>query len=69
MKAVQVSELNGPDCAVVADVPEPQMDGAMTVEVHSAGIAFPDLLMTRGLYQYKPDPPFFVCFEGAGVVR
>jgi NADPH2:quinone reductase len=57
LKAVQVSELNGPDSAVVADVPEPEMDGAMTVEVKAAGIAFPDLLMTRGQYQYKPVHP------------
>ncbi|HYH58551.1 MAG TPA: alcohol dehydrogenase catalytic domain-containing protein, partial [Thermoleophilaceae bacterium] len=68
MKAIQVSELNGPDSAVRADVSEPQMDGAMTVEVKAAGIAFPDLLMTRGLYQYKPDPPFILGSEGAGVV-
>ena len=68
MKAVQVSEVNGPDAAVVADVDEPSVDGAMTVEVHAAGIAFPDLLMTRGLYQYRPDPPFVLGSEAAGVV-
>jgi NADPH2:quinone reductase len=69
MRAVQVSELNGPDSAqVVEDAPEPQMDDAMTVEVKAAGIAFPDLLMTRGLYQYKPDPPFILGSEAAGVV-
>jgi NADPH2:quinone reductase len=68
LKAVQVAELNGPDSAQVAEVDEPSMDGAMTVEVHSAGIAFPDLLMTRGLYQYKPDPPFVLGSEAAGVV-
>src|SRR6185436_7727689 len=68
MKAVQVSELIGPDAAVTADVPEPQLDGAMTVEVEAAGIAFPDLLMTRGLYQYKPEPPFVLGSEAAGTV-
>jgi NADPH:quinone reductase len=68
LKAVQVSELDGPDAAVVADVEEPRLDGAMTVEVKAAGIAFPDLLMTRGLYQYKPEPPFVLGSEGAGVV-
>jgi NADPH:quinone reductase len=68
MKAVQVSELNGPDSAVVADVDEPSVEGAMTVEMKAAGIAFPDLLMTRGLYQYKPDPPFVLGSEGAGTV-
>ena len=64
MKAVQVTELNGPDSAVVADVDEPQLDGAMTVEVKAAGIAFPDLLMTRGHYQYKPEPPFVLGLGG-----
>jgi NADPH:quinone reductase len=69
MKAVQVADLNGPDSAqVVEDAPEPNVDGAMTVEVHAAGIAFPDLLMTRGLYQYKPDTPFVLGSEAAGVV-
>ena len=69
MRAVQVTQLTGPDDVVVADVDEPQLDGAMTVEVHSAGIAFPDLLMTRGQYQYKPEPPFVLGSEGAGIVR
>jgi NADPH2:quinone reductase len=68
VRAVQVSDLTGPDAAVVADVDEPNVDEAMTVEVHSAGIAFPDLLMTRGLYQYKPEPPFVLGSEAAGVV-
>src|SRR6185503_17546145 len=40
----------------------------MNVEVKAAGIAFPDLLMTRGQYQYKPEPPFVLGSEGAGVV-
>jgi NADPH2:quinone reductase len=68
VKAVQVSELTGPDAAIVAEVDEPQVDGAMTVEVRAAGIAFPDLLMTRGLYQYKPNPPFVLGSEAAGIV-
>ena len=68
MKAVQVSELSGPDAAQVVEVEEPQVEGAMTVEVHAAGISFPDLLMTRGLYQYKPELPFILGSEPAGVV-
>ena len=69
MKAIQISELTGPEAAQVVDVDDPApMEGALTVEVHSAGIAFPDLLMTRGQYQYKPDPPFILGSEGAGVV-
>src|SRR6202020_1100158 len=47
---------------------EPAGDGVV-VEVHAAGAAFPDALLTRGLYQYKPDPPFVLGAEIAGVVR
>jgi NADPH2:quinone reductase len=68
VKAVQVTQLTGPDDVAVADVDEPQVEGAMTVEVHAAGISFPDLLMSRGLYQYKPEPPFILGSEPAGVV-
>ncbi len=69
MRAIQVAELEGPDSAKTVDLDEPAaLDGALTVDVHAAGIAFPDLLMTRGLYQYKPDPPFVLGSEGAGVV-
>ena len=32
-------------------------------------MAFPDALLTRGLYQYKPDLPFTLGAEVAGVVR
>jgi NADPH2:quinone reductase len=68
MKAVQVTQLTGPDDIAVAEVEVPRVDGAMTVEVRAAGISFPDLLMTRGLYQYKPELPFVLGSEPAGVV-
>jgi len=38
------------------------------VEVHAAGIAFPDLLQTRGAYQISTPPPFVTGGEIAGVV-
>src|SRR6201998_4187989 len=68
MRAVQVSSLVGPDGVKVTDVDEPTGDGVV-VEVHAAGAAFPDALLTRGLYQYRPDPPFVLGAEIAGVVR
>lgn len=48
--------------------PPPPEDGKVRVEVHHAGVAFPDALLTRGLYQYKPEPPFVPGSEVAGVV-
>ncbi|OBG29675.1 NADPH:quinone oxidoreductase family protein [Mycobacterium sp. 852002-51057_SCH5723018] len=68
MRAVQVTRLDGPDGIEVADVAEPSGDGVV-VDVHAAGAAFPDALLTRGLYQYRPQPPFVLGAEIAGVVR
>jgi NADPH:quinone reductase len=68
MRAVQVTRLDGPDAVELAEVEEPAGDGVV-VDVHAAGAAFPDALLTRGLYQYRPDPPFVLGAEIAGVVR
>jgi NADPH2:quinone reductase len=38
------------------------------VEVHAAGVSFPELLQTRGLYQIKPPLPFVPGSEVAGIV-
>ncbi len=39
------------------------------MEVHAAGVSFPEVLQTRGQYQVKPDVPFTPGSEVAGVVR
>ncbi len=36
--------------------------------MHAVALNFPDLLMTRGLYQFKPQLPFVPGMEGCGVV-
>ncbi|WP_369828936.1 alcohol dehydrogenase catalytic domain-containing protein, partial [Mycobacterium sp. E3247] len=68
MRAARVTRLDGPDAIEVAEVDEPSGDGVV-VDVHAAGAAFPDALLTRGLYQYRPEPPFVLGAEIAGVVR
>ncbi|HEX9177455.1 MAG TPA: NADPH:quinone oxidoreductase family protein [Mycobacterium sp.] len=68
MRAAQVTRLDGPDAIEVSDIPEPSGDGVV-VDVHAAGVAFPDVLLSRGLYQYKLEPPFVPGGEIAGVVR
>jgi NADPH2:quinone reductase len=68
MRAVRVTRLDGPEAVELADIDEPASDGVV-VEVHAAGVAFPDALLTRGLYQYRPEPPFVLGAEIAGVVR
>ncbi|BBX93831.1 NADPH:quinone oxidoreductase family protein [Mycolicibacterium boenickei] len=70
MRAAQITALDGPDAVRVAEVEEPNGDdGTVVIDVHAAGVAFPDALLTRGLYQYKPDLPFTPGAEVAGVVR
>jgi NADPH2:quinone reductase len=68
MRAALVTRLDGPDAVEVGYVDEPTGEGVV-VEVHAAGVAFPDALLTRGLYQHKPNPPFVLGAEIAGVVR
>ena len=68
MRAAQLTRLDGPDGVEIHEIDEPTGDGVI-VDVHAAGAAFPDALLTRGLYQYRPDPPFVLGAEIAGVVR
>lgn len=70
MRAVQVTRLDGPEAVEVGEVADPERgEGEVLVEVRAAGVNFPDLLLTKDLYQYKPEPPFVLGGEFAGVVR
>jgi NADPH2:quinone reductase len=41
----------------------------IVIDVHAAGVNFPDVLITKGEYQMRPNPPFIPGSEIAGVVR
>src|ERR687894_1476890 len=76
MRALQITELSGPRSALAeADVPEPEPSPLLTpgsgvvVDVHAAGVSFPELLQTRGQYQVQPPLPFVPGSEVAGIVR
>jgi NADPH:quinone reductase len=76
VRAVQIVELSGPERALrVAELPEPEASHMLTpgsgvvVDVHAAGVSFPDVLQTRGEYQVKPPLPFVPGAEVGGVVR
>jgi NADPH2:quinone reductase len=73
---MQITELSGPGTALEpADVPEPEPTHPLTpcsgvlVDVRAAGVSFPEVLQTRGEYQYKPPLPFIPGSEVSGVVR
>lgn len=70
MKAVQLPELSGPDSLQVTDIDIPTPPaGHVVVQVHAAGVTFPELLQTRGMYQTKHELPFTIGSEGAGTVH
>ncbi len=74
MRAIQITSLDGPGAVELSDVPEPETSHMMTpgegvvVEVEAAGVSFPEVLQSRGLYQFKPDLPFVPGSEVAGTV-
>jgi NADPH2:quinone reductase len=69
MRAVQVLQPTGPADVRVVDVPEPEPGpGEVLIEVHSVGVSFPDLLLSQGLYQLRPEPPFTLGVDVAGTV-
>ncbi|MCW2665300.1 MAG: Alcohol dehydrogenase zinc-binding domain protein [Frankiales bacterium] len=69
MRAVQITSLDGPEALELLDVPEPDGSGKVVIDVHVAGVTFPEVLQSRGLYQMKPELPFTPGSEVAGVVR
>lgn len=70
MRAIQIPRLDGPEAAELVDIDEP-VPGSddVLIDVHAAGVAFPDALQTRGLYQHRPELPYVPGAEIAGVVR
>ena len=70
MRAVQVVRLDGPAAVEVREVPEPSRSPQQVlIDVAAAGVNFPDVLQSKGLYQYRPELPFTLGSEVAGTVR
>ena len=62
--------LDGPAAVELREVPEPSRSPQQVlIEVAAAGVNFPDVLQSKGLYQYKPETPFTLGSEVAGTVR
>lgn len=70
MQALRVEHLSGDLSGVrLADMPAPtRQPGEVLIRVRAASLNFPDLLMTRGEYQFKPQLPFISGLELAGEV-
>src|SRR4029453_17508297 len=76
MRALQIVDLSGPESALAeTELSEPEPSHPLTpgrgviVDVHAAGVSFPEVLQTRGEYQIKPPLPFVPGSEVGGIVR
>ena len=69
MKALVAQALTGTSGLAYVDVPDPVSGDAVIVDVGAAGVCFPDLLLLRGEYQLRLEPPFTPGMEVAGTVR
>jgi NADPH:quinone reductase len=74
MRAMQINELSGPEGLTAVDLPDPEPSHFMTpgegvvIDVKAAAVSFPDVLQSRGMYQFKPPLPFVPGAEVAGEV-
>lgn len=69
MRAVRNTTHGGPRLLEVQDTAIPERrPGEVLVEVHAAGVSYPDVLQSRGEYQLRLPLPFTIGSEFAGVV-
>jgi len=69
MKALRTHAVGGPDTLTLDDVDVPTPGkGEVLVDVKACAINFPDTLMIRDLYQFKPERPYSPGGELAGTV-
>lgn len=70
MRALLCEQLGSTDDLLIRSLPDPVPAlGEVLVRVYAAGINFPDILIIKGLYQKKVEPPFIPGNEAAGVIE
>lgn len=69
MKAVLCKAFGPAENLVIEEIDSPTIKkGEVLLDVHAAGVNFPDTLIIEGKYQFKPPFPFSPGGEAAGVV-
>ncbi len=69
MRALVVHEFKHYAKHTVEEMAAPKLkSGHIRIEVHAAGVNFPDILLVQGKYQMKPPFPFIPGSEAAGVI-
>lgn len=70
MKSLMSVTPGGPDTLEIVEQDDPTPGkGQVLIRVHAAGVNFPDTLIIKDLYQFKPDRPFAPGGEVAGVIE
>ncbi|MGI8943257.1 MAG: NADPH:quinone oxidoreductase family protein [Qipengyuania sp.] len=70
MKALRTHSVGGPETLTLDDIEVPKPGkGQVLVEVKACAINYPDTLMIRDLYQFKPERPYAPGGEIAGVIE
>ena len=70
MKALRTHAVGGPETLTLDDVAEPTAGpGQVVVAVKACAINFPDTLMIRDMYQFKPQRPYAPGGEFSGIVE
>ncbi|MBX7513374.1 NADPH:quinone oxidoreductase family protein [Qipengyuania sp. GH38] len=70
MKAVLSKETGGPETLVVEDIEAPTPGkGEVLIDVAACAINFPDTLIIRDMYQFKPPRPFAPGGEISGTIE
>ena len=70
MKAILCKTWGLPETLVVEELPDvTPAPGQVAIDIHAAGVNFPDVLIIQNKYQFKPELPFTPGNELAGIVR
>ena len=70
MKALICNEFGSTKNLTLEEVKSPEPGaGQVLIDVHAAGINFPDMLTVQGKYQFKPSLPFTPGIEVSGVIK
>lgn len=69
MRAIAITSLDGPDAIELVSMDDPiPTETQVLIDVKAAGVSFPEVLQTRGLYQFKPELPYVPGSELSGTV-
>lgn len=70
MKALLSKTPGGPETLVLEDIDSPKAGkGEVVISIKAIGVNFPDSLIIKDMYQFKPERPFSPGGEVSGVIK